>query len=68
MGQLSSVRQLLRACFNGNPPRTRYSFTWDVNEVLAYLSSLGPREDLSHNMLSRKLVVLIALSTLLRIS
>ncbi len=68
VGQLPSVRQLLRACFNRNPPRPRYSFTWDVNVVLAYLSSLGPSEDLSHDMLSRKLVVLIALSTLLRIS
>lgn len=69
VGQLPSVKQLLRACFNRNPPRPHYSATWDIGIVFGYLSSLGPSEDLSHDLLSRELAILIALSTtLLRIS
>jgi len=68
VGQLPAVKQLLRGAFNRKPPRPKYTHSWDVTIVLNYLSSLGPSEDLDHVMLSRKLVVLIALSTLLRIS
>jgi len=68
VGQLPAVKQLLKGAYNRNPPKPKYSRTWDVNVVLDYLSALGPNQDLGLPMLSRKLAMLLALSTLFRVS
>ncbi|XP_052098559.1 uncharacterized protein LOC127733257 [Mytilus californianus] len=60
------VDRMLKGCFNLNPPRARYSFTWDVNLVLTFLSSLYPLEDLTLKTLTFKLVSLVALTTAAR--
>lgn len=49
-----------------NPPRVRYTLTWDVSAVLDFLSTLYPLEDLSLKMLTYKLDALIALTTAAR--
>ena len=41
----------------------RYVNTWDVEKVTQYLASLGPNHQLILKQLSKKLVVLLALSS-----
>ncbi|CAD6222019.1 GSCOCG00005286001-RA-CDS, partial [Cotesia congregata] len=45
------------------PSLPKYKDTWDVDPVLNNLSSWFPLDDLSHNKLTEKLVVLLALGT-----
>jgi len=61
VGQHLLVARLLRGVFNCRPPQPRYSQTWEVSQVLSYIKSLGPNEELSLKLISRKLVVLLAL-------
>lgn len=68
VGQCYLVRQLLKGAYNRNAPRPRYTRTWDVNLAVNYILSLGPSEDLDLTTLTKKLAVLLALATLLRIS
>ena len=68
VGQLPAVKQLLKGAYNRNPPKPKYSHTWDVNIVLEYIALLGMNEELGLHLLSRKLAMLLALSTLLRVS
>lgn len=56
----------MTGCYNLNPPRVRYKFTWDVNMVLKFLITLYPLEDLSLKMLTFKLISLMALTTAAR--
>lgn len=68
VGQLPSVKQLLKGAFNRNPPRPRYDRTWDVSKVVDLIASWGPNESLDLSRLTRKLAMLLALATLLRTS
>ena len=61
VGQHPLVTRLLKGVFNCRPPQPRYSQTWEVSQVLSYIKYLGPNEHLSLKLLSRKLVVLLAL-------
>lgn len=45
------------------PQRPRYDYIWDPSPVIAHLASLYPHEELSLEVISRKLVTLLALST-----
>jgi len=58
--------RMMKGCYNFNPPRARYSFTWDVNMVLDFLCTLYPLEDLSLKDLKLKLIALVALATAAR--
>jgi hypothetical protein len=68
LGDHPLVVQLLKGCFNNNPPRPRYDSTWDPDIVFRYLTSLGDNSSLSLPQLSQKLVILLALATLMRVS
>lgn len=68
IGDHPLVVQLLKGCFNNNPPRPRYDSTWDPDIVFRYLTSLGDNSSLSLPQLSQKLVILLALATLMRVS
>ncbi|KZS10489.1 Uncharacterized protein APZ42_025037 [Daphnia magna] len=68
IGQQPLIVKLLKGCYNQNPPRPRYDFTWDPNRVFQFMSSLGSNEFLPLPPLSGKLVTLLALATLLRVS
>ena len=34
------MRKLITGIFNKDPPKTRYTFVWDMETVLNYLSKL----------------------------
>jgi len=62
VGQHPLVSRFLKGVYNSRPPAPRYSTTWDVDVVLAYLSSLPDNENLSFQMLTHKVAMLMALS------
>ena len=57
------VTRCLKGCFRRNPSKPKYLVTWDVNIVLDYIESLGSSNNLPINVLSEKIVTLLALIT-----
>ena len=51
----------MKGVFNARPPRPKYADTWDVSRILTLLKSWVKNETLSVKLLTRKLVVLLAL-------
>ena len=41
VGEHPIIACLLKGMFDVRPPKTRYSFTWDVNVLLTFLESSG---------------------------
>ncbi|KAI9550668.1 hypothetical protein GHT06_013482 [Daphnia sinensis] len=68
IGEHPVVVKLLKGCFNQNPPRPKYSVTWDPSQVINFISSLGENDSLSLSVLSGKAATLVALATLMRVS
>lgn len=68
IGKHELVVKLMRAIYNKNPPKPKYSFFWDVEEVLKFIVDMGPTSDLPIRLLTLKTVFLIALATHCRIS
>ena len=62
VGQHPLVCRFLKGVFNARPPMPRYSHTWDVDKVLSFLESQLDNEELSFQMLSHKLAMLMALT------
>ncbi len=60
VGQDVSVCQFMRAVSQCRPALPRNNVTWSINKVLDYLNGLGPSEDLSVELLTKKLVMLLA--------
>ena len=46
---------------NERPPKPRYTTTWDVAKVTKYLSALGGNKTLPLKLLTKKLLMLLAL-------
>lgn len=61
------VTRFLKGVFKTKPSWPKYQVTWDPNVVLDFLANLPPNEHLSIEVLTRKLVALIALSTAQRV-
>ncbi len=69
IGKQPLVVRLMRGICNTRPPAARYSSTWDVNVVFKYISErLGENDNLRIMQLSAKAALLLALTTLMRIS
>ncbi|KZS01794.1 Uncharacterized protein APZ42_001440 [Daphnia magna] len=68
VGDHPLVVQLLKGCYNFKPPNPRYDSMWDPDMVLRHFSSLGPNSDLPLAVLSKKLVMILSLSILSRVS
>ena len=51
----------MKGAFNTRPPRPKYTETWDVDQVLQYLITLGSNVGLSLKNLTLKLAMLMAL-------
>lgn len=68
VGEQPSVKQLLRGIFNSRPPLSRYSGTWDVQKALTYMESLSTNDLLPLKILSQKLGLLLALTSMERVS
>ena len=56
------VRRLVEGVFNLRPPQPHYRVMWDVSQLLLHIKSLGNTDSLPIKQLSRKLVVLLALT------
>ncbi len=68
IGKHPLVVKLMKGAYNKKPPIPKYTGFWDVNLVINYIISLGPDEELSLSALSSKLAMLLALSSLCRVS
>ena len=70
-GNLSSsniVTRFMKGLFRRNPPKPKYSSTWEVAKVLDYITTLGPNATLSLRDLTLKLVFLLAICSPRRVS
>lgn len=63
VGQDERVKRFFRGVFKLKPSFPKYNCTWNPNIVLNYFGDLYPSDNLSLEQLSKKLVVLLALST-----
>jgi hypothetical protein len=63
IGEHPLVVQLLKGCFNIKPPQPRYNHFWDPEVIMNHFNSLGENKNLSLKTLSKKLAMLLALST-----
>jgi hypothetical protein len=68
VGKHPLVIKLMLGIFNSNPPKPKYNSFWDIGSELSYLEGLGPDTSLSFKNLSSKLVMLLALTSLFRVS
>lgn len=68
IGKTVPMNRLMKGFFNRNPPKPKYTCTWEVEPVLRYLRQLPPWESLSLKMLTLKVVLLLALVTAKRVS
>lgn len=68
VGECVELSKLKKGFFNRNPPKPRYLVTWEVEPVLRYLRGLPSWESLDLKTLSLKLVLLLALVLVGRVS
>ena len=57
----TEITRFMKGIFNLRPPYPKYTVTWDVSQVLTFLKTLSPSDDLSLKHLTLKTVCLIAL-------
>lgn len=57
------LKRYFKGVYNMNPPQPKYAATWDPKVVLEYLADMFPLETLSLELLSYKLVTLLALTS-----
>lgn len=63
LGEDDRIKRLLKGFYKGRPPLPKYNITWDTNKVLNNLKGWYPNNNLSLENISKKLVILLALST-----
>ena len=63
VGQHHLVIRFLKGVFESRPAMPRYTAVWDVNQVLDYLKTLSPVNEISLKSLTLKLIMLLALVT-----
>ena len=66
-GQHHVTCRVMKGIYNRRPQRSRYTSTWDVDVVLDYLRELSPLSKLTFKELTRKLIMLLLLTTSQRI-
>ena len=59
---------LMTGIFNNRPPKPRYTFVWDIETVLNYLSKLSNNLSLPIRVLSHELALLLSLMAASRVS
>ncbi|XP_039304170.1 uncharacterized protein LOC120357547 [Solenopsis invicta] len=67
VGSHPLVRRFFKGIAALKPQRPRYDFIWDTAPVVTRLASLYPHDNLSLELLSRKLATLLALTTAQRL-
>ena len=63
IGNAPLVKRFMKGVFELNPPKPRYDVIWDVNVVLDFLKNCYPENELSLDIITFKLIMLLALST-----
>ena len=61
VGQHPLVTRLMKGIANERPPKPRYTTTWDVSKVTTYLLALEENKTLPLKLLTKKLLMLLAL-------
>lgn len=61
------IKRLLKGAYKLRPAAPKYSFTWDPQVVLDYIASWVPNKEMSLEKITKKLVILLALSTAHRV-
>lgn len=67
LGSDVRMRRFFKGVAKLKPQKPKYKTTWDPRPVLLYAGSLNPNENLSLEQLTKKLVILIALTTAQRV-
>ena len=62
IGQHPLVSRLMKGAFQSRPPLPRYSGTWDITKVLAYLDGQTLTSSISLKVLTLRTVMLLALT------
>lgn len=68
IGQHHLILKLMKGIYNSKPPKPRYESTWSIDLITNYYINLAPNAELSLSALSEKLAVLLALTSMLRVS
>ena len=63
IGKHPLIVRLMRAIYNKNPPRARYSHMWDVSQLLNYIKSINS-DGLSLGDISSIVATLLAVNTM----
>lgn len=63
IGEHPRVSSLLSGMFNLRPPVPKHDFIWDVGIVISYIKSLEENSELKLPILSKKLAILLALTS-----
>jgi hypothetical protein len=66
VGQHPMIVKLMRGVFNERAPIPKYTDTWDVDQVLTKIKSLGGNEEMTMKNLTLKLAMLMALTSACR--
>jgi hypothetical protein len=68
VGKHPLVVKVMQGISNSSPPKPKYTGFWDTDTVLKYIEALGPDNGLSLAVLSKNLVIVLALTSLFRVS
>ena len=63
VGKHPHVSAILTGVFNNRYPQPKYQFIWDVDVVTKFLVTLGDNQDLDDKTLTKKLTILLALTS-----
>lgn len=63
LGTTTDITMFMKGAFNVRPPVVRVKKIWDPSVVLSWIKSTGPVQDAPIDLLVRRLVLLILLST-----
>ena len=63
VGKRSKVCNLMTGVFNRNPPKPRYVFIWDIEQVLTFIREMLNNTELSDRNINLKLAILLFLKS-----
>lgn len=67
IGSHPLIKRFLKGVFRSRPTKPKYRFTWNPAVVLRYVETLGDNQQLSLETLSKKVLILLALTIAHRI-
>lgn len=67
VGSNECIKRLMKGAYKLKPNKPKYSFTWDPQLVLNLVADWYPNTDLSLELITKKLVILLAICTAHRV-